>query len=151
MAAEPRPSAPDQRSCEAIVAFLDHVTAFFRSAWALHAGAAGPDDAANQQFLLSLDPAQDSNPISRAMLPLAETGLAATDASADLLRDCIKIGGNLTIRIDRVAALLPSPRKSGSSACKVFCKAWKANDLAVLATRLEHIIHRLCDIDDAAV
>lgn len=147
MAAESPVQAKDQESYKAIVAVLDEATAIFRSASALHADA----DAANQVPLLSLDPVQNGNALRLTLRSLEAIEVTSVDVLGDLLRDCAKIGGDLVIRVDRVAALLPSPPESESKRRRAFRRDWKANDLAVLALRLEQIIQRFCDIDGVTV
>ena len=147
MAAEPNPSSP--RSCKALAAFLDEVTAFFHMAWTQHLDIS-LEAPPNQDLLMALDPTQNGNRIHRALETVVAAVAPASGETAGLLRDCVKIGGDLVIRIDRIAERLPSIG-SASDVQAAFCDKWKRNDLAVLAARLDHIIERLSNIDDAVL
>jgi hypothetical protein len=143
MEAELNPYPP----CKAVAAFLDQATAFFHVAWMQHLGIS-PEAPPNEDLLLVLGLAENGNHIQRALKTVAAAVAPASGEMACLLRDCVKIGGDLVIRIDRVAGQLLSSH-SASGLQTVFCDKWRVNDLAVLAMRLEYIIERLSYVHDA--
>lgn len=114
-----------------VLAFLRAATELVSTIWSAHQDAAD-DESANQAGTV----AQNGNRLRSELLAAAADIKAATDAPHDLLRECAKLGQDVVLRLDRL-------QDTANDATT----AWSLVDLAVLADRLESVIHRAQDVE----